>query len=185
MKEEGDASMSGLVFSILLNAVALASLNRLLRDELNFDRIADGLGWRGRVEEDNRVVDVFIKYGENRVQLILPDASIPEETCKKTVKKIASSIYAAIYGVEPPSDAISVLGPAQSFCHYCLRPVNEMLFRCKRCGGLYCSEHRLPEMHNCPGLGASRNSVRTRRFEDSPKAEKKRGRMVVKEILCG
>ncbi|RLI37006.1 hypothetical protein DRO55_02340 [Candidatus Bathyarchaeota archaeon] len=177
--------MSGLVFSILLNAVALASLNRLLRDELNFDRIADGLGWRGRVEEDNRVVDVFIKYGENRVQLILPDASIPEETCKKTVKKIASSIYAAIYGVEPPSDAISVLGPAQSFCHYCLRPVNEMLFRCKRCGGLYCSEHRLPEMHNCPGLGASRNSVRTRRCEDSPKTGEKRGRMVVKEILCG
>ena len=26
-----------------------------------------------------------------------------------------------------------------------------MPFRCKFCGGYFCSEHRLPEMHDCPG----------------------------------
>ena len=26
-----------------------------------------------------------------------------------------------------------------------------MPFRCKYCGGYFCSEHRLPEMHDCPG----------------------------------
>ena len=27
-----------------------------------------------------------------------------------------------------------------------------MPYRCRHCGGTYCSEHRLPESHNCPGL---------------------------------
>ncbi len=27
-----------------------------------------------------------------------------------------------------------------------------MPFRCKYCGGYFCSDHRLPEMHNCKGL---------------------------------
>jgi hypothetical protein len=26
-------------------------------------------------------------------------------------------------------------------------------YQCKRCGGTFCSEHRLPENHDCPGLG--------------------------------
>jgi len=28
-----------------------------------------------------------------------------------------------------------------------------MPYQCKYCGGYFCSEHRLPEAHNCPGLG--------------------------------
>ncbi|WP_132057443.1 rhomboid family intramembrane serine protease [Halorussus amylolyticus] len=27
-----------------------------------------------------------------------------------------------------------------------------MPYKCRRCGGTYCSAHRLPESHNCPGL---------------------------------
>lgn len=27
-----------------------------------------------------------------------------------------------------------------------------MPFKCKRCGGYFCANHRLPENHNCPGL---------------------------------
>jgi Zn-dependent protease len=35
-----------------------------------------------------------------------------------------------------------------------------MPFRCKYCGGYYCSEHRLPEMHDCSGYyGFSRSTV--------------------------
>ncbi|MCD6360731.1 MAG: site-2 protease family protein [Armatimonadetes bacterium] len=35
-------------------------------------------------------------------------------------------------------------------CDYCGK--DEYLpFRCKYCGGYFCSEHRLPEMHNCTG----------------------------------
>jgi Zn-dependent protease len=35
-------------------------------------------------------------------------------------------------------------------CDYCGEE-EFMPFRCKYCGGYFCSEHRLPEMHNCKG----------------------------------
>jgi Zn-dependent protease len=35
-------------------------------------------------------------------------------------------------------------------CDYCGKD-EYMPFRCKYCGGYYCSEHRLPELHNCTG----------------------------------
>jgi len=36
-------------------------------------------------------------------------------------------------------------------CDKCGKEV-EMPFRCNYCGGYFCSEHRLPEFHDCPGL---------------------------------
>lgn len=35
-------------------------------------------------------------------------------------------------------------------CDHCDKE-EYMPFRCKYCGGYFCSEHRLPEMHNCDG----------------------------------
>jgi Zn-dependent protease len=35
-------------------------------------------------------------------------------------------------------------------CDYCGEE-EYMPFRCKYCGGYFCSEHRLPELHNCTG----------------------------------
>lgn len=39
----------------------------------------------------------------------------------------------------------------KSVCSICFKEVN-MPFTCKYCGYHYCSEHRLPEDHNCQGL---------------------------------
>jgi membrane associated rhomboid family serine protease len=36
-------------------------------------------------------------------------------------------------------------------CDVCGRDEN-MPYNCRHCGGTYCSEHRLPENHDCPGL---------------------------------
>ncbi len=36
-------------------------------------------------------------------------------------------------------------------CDYCGQEV-DLPFRCRYCGGIYCSEHRLPEAHGCTGL---------------------------------
>ncbi|WP_411965597.1 rhomboid family intramembrane serine protease [Haloferax sp. YSMS24] len=36
-------------------------------------------------------------------------------------------------------------------CDVCGRHEN-LPYRCSRCGGTFCSEHRLPENHDCPGL---------------------------------
>jgi membrane associated rhomboid family serine protease len=37
-------------------------------------------------------------------------------------------------------------------CDQCGKDEN-MPYNCRHCGGTYCSEHRLPENHACPGLG--------------------------------
>ena len=36
-------------------------------------------------------------------------------------------------------------------CDACGKHEN-MPYKCRRCGGTYCGEHRLPESHDCPGL---------------------------------
>ncbi|WP_232687450.1 rhomboid family intramembrane serine protease [Halobacterium zhouii] len=44
-----------------------------------------------------------------------------------------------------------------------------MPYRCRLCGGTYCSDHRLPENHNCPGLDEwdDPNGVFDSGFDDS------------------
>lgn len=41
-------------------------------------------------------------------------------------------------------------------CDYCKERLTELPFKCKRCGGEYCTKHRLPEDYNCPRLLWSR-----------------------------
>jgi len=37
-------------------------------------------------------------------------------------------------------------------CDYCGKEIKGLSFKCHRCTGEYCSNHHLPEDHNCPGL---------------------------------
>jgi hypothetical protein len=37
-------------------------------------------------------------------------------------------------------------------CDYCDKKIDGLPFHCRRCGKYFCSKHRLPEDHNCPGL---------------------------------
>jgi len=37
-------------------------------------------------------------------------------------------------------------------CAYCGKLLTEVPFRCKYCGKYFCTEHHLPEKHNCPAL---------------------------------
>jgi len=34
-------------------------------------------------------------------------------------------------------------------CHFCGKILHEMPYRCQRCGNIFCSDHHLPENHNC------------------------------------
>jgi HEAT repeat protein len=38
-------------------------------------------------------------------------------------------------------------------CNICGEKIEGMPFTCRRCGGRYCGDHRLPESHDCQGLG--------------------------------
>ena len=49
-------------------------------------------------------------------------------------------------------------------CDHCGKD-EYMPFRCKYCGGYFCAEHRLPEMHNCTGdYQFSRSTTGTSQF---------------------
>jgi len=37
-------------------------------------------------------------------------------------------------------------------CDYCQKLSDELPYKCKFCGGTFCSDHRLPENHECIGL---------------------------------
>jgi len=44
-------------------------------------------------------------------------------------------------------------------CDFCGEEVY-LPFKCKYCGGLFCSKHHLPEKHNCPVLKAVKTRVK-------------------------
>jgi len=37
-------------------------------------------------------------------------------------------------------------------CDYCGKETDWLPYACRRCGGNFCDDHRLPEKHECPGL---------------------------------
>ena len=179
--------MSGLIFSLFLGAVSMSALIRALRENPEFKELSKDRGWRGYVEEDRYRVEVFVKHDEKQVQFILPDHSVPEENCKKAVKKLTEKLYAKISERELPLEDVRIVGPSGTFCHYCLEPARGLLFKCKRCGGFYCGNHRLPEEHNCPGGGTAGIRIEQERREkerEGGKEEKPR-KVVLKEIPCG
>ncbi len=49
-------------------------------------------------------------------------------------------------------------------CDVCGTEV-DMPYECHRCGGTFCSEHRLPERHDCPGLNQYSGSAGGGRFD--------------------
>ncbi|KTG25120.1 rhomboid family intramembrane serine protease [Haloferax profundi] len=51
-----------------------------------------------------------------------------------------------------------------------------MPYRCSRCGGTFCAEHRLPENHDCPGLSEwdDPSGIFESNFDDSVRTEKRR-----------
>jgi hypothetical protein len=98
------------------------------------------------------------------VYIVLPD--YPRERCESIVKKLLQKL-------KPDAEIkISSIGYASSHCNYCLASFS-LTYRCHRCGGWYCVEHRLPEKHNCPDEGRGSVAKRTQRKETSRKEQNK------------
>ena len=177
--------MSGLVFSLVLGPVIMSALINALRERPEFKELKKDQGWHGYMEEDGSHVEVFVKRDKKQIQFILPYRAIPEKVCKQAVKRLTAELYAVIEG--KPFD-VDIVGPSRSFCHYCLEPAKQLLFRCERCGGFYCNNHRLPEEHDCPGgeeAGIKIRHTRKVRKEKSEKEKEESRRILLKEIPCG
>jgi hypothetical protein len=173
--------MSGLVFTLLLTAASLAMLGDAF-ERMGFRRIGED-GWRGRMQEEDWLVDVFIKRIGGRLHLLLPDASIPREICERIVRSLSARLYALLEHQPFRPEYVEVVGSTPSFCHYCLEEVY-MPYRCHRCGGYYCSEHRFPWRHDCPGdEGEAKATIRIE--ETLERKKRQRRRILVREVPCG
>lgn len=128
-------------------------------------------------------MEAFIRRRGDEVRLILPNPSVPEEVCRKVAKRLAASLYALLSPLETPPDRVRILGPSLQFCHYCLEPV-ALPYKCIRCGGLYCGDHRLPEKHDCPGGGGEAAKIPVDGARQK-RIEKEREKAVLRIIPCG
>ncbi len=142
--------MKGSTFTMLLGEAPRSSVSVFLR-KYGFMEVGEGAGWRAELEEEGYLIKVFVKYDGREVKFLLPEPSAPDEVNRRVVERIASELYKCIHGVKMPPENLKLEDTIYSFCYYCLKPVKELLFRCRRCGGRYCSEHHLPEKHRCPG----------------------------------
>lgn len=143
--------------------------------------------WRGTVTEGPYKVDVVLRRNPRGVQLILPDRSIPKHVCEEVAKKLAVNLNALVNPLELPPRQVEILklGAASTICHYCLKTAPELPYRCSKCGGLYCSDHRLPETHDCPG-GPSQPAAEKVSEPGSPQQKRKRrDAVILQEVPCG
>jgi len=173
--------VSGILFSLILGGMSIKIMHDLMTRELGLRELAAG-GWRGYIREGQYNVEVHVSLKGDEVLLLLPDKSIPEEVCKKVVQRLAAKLHALVSLKEMTPESVEVVGPANSFCYYCLEPVY-MPFRCNRCGGYFCEEHRLPEKHDCPGDQEEKEGAAIKKPEEQK--EEKEKRIVVRVIACG
>ncbi|MEM2876090.1 MAG: zinc finger AN1 domain-containing stress-associated protein [Candidatus Bathyarchaeia archaeon] len=130
--------MSNTIFFVVLEGLLWNNIVSKLNLSERSENIGDGV-----TEEGYRFS--LIKRGNN-IYLILPD--YPEDECEEVARRIVETLVGQMATVQ-------VFGYYSAFCNYCLAQTS-LPFKCRRCGGWYCNEHRLPEMHNCPGSSLSR-----------------------------
>lgn len=53
-------------------------------------------------------------------------------------------------------------------CHHCGEE-EAIPFKCNRCDEVFCPEHRLPEKHECPGVGAVPEISRSKQDQSEPR----------------
>lgn len=140
--------MSNLIFQALINGLTQTFFQKFV-SELDF-KMRSGNIAQGSIEHKGRRVDISIIIEGEKISIILPDERIPKDECEQIAKKILLTLY-AILGkkITPEEVIITRLGYASGICNYCLA-LTPLTYKCHRCGGFYCNEHRLPEKHNCP-----------------------------------
>jgi len=113
----------------------------------------------------------------DEIYIVLPD--YPRERCEDVVKKLLRKL-------RPDAEIqIGSVGHASSHCNFCLTST-PFPYRCHRCGGWYCGEHRLPERHNCPSGPSEAVIQRTQRKEEEKKKEtrEKKEKIVAVQVPC-
>lgn len=72
-------------------------------------------------------------------------------------------------------------------CEFCEKSINFMPFKCKRCSGIFCEEHHLPEAHKCSNLDIHFEGKWFRNYENPEQkiSDLERENLRLQEILLG
>ncbi|MFX0132560.1 MAG: AN1-type zinc finger domain-containing protein [Candidatus Hodarchaeota archaeon] len=173
--------MSNKIFEVLISSMAQKLFDRLI-EKLKFKKKETKNIASGYI--DGAFVTVY--YEGEKFSIIIPDENLTEEECRRIAKKILLELY-KLEGIELDINEIEIKmrGFASGICNYCLIRF-ALTYKCKRCKGYYCSEHRLPEKHNCPG---ERKTKLKTKEKDKEKKEKDKGektkKVVIIESHCG
>ncbi|MHA1378836.1 MAG: AN1-type zinc finger domain-containing protein [Candidatus Helarchaeota archaeon] len=128
---------------------------------------------------------VTIYFEGDKLTIIIPDENLSEKKCHKIAKKIIKKIY-NLRGIELELDEIEIkmLSFASGICNFCL--IKAFTYKCRRCKAYYCSNHRLPENHNCPGEHKLAFEIKERAFNKKKYAEEeKSAKIIITESHCG
>jgi len=112
---------------------------------------------------------------------------VPREICERIARRLSAKIDALIRGIElPPEQVIlSTADITSGLCSYCFEKLIDIPYRCHRCGGIYCEEHRLPERHNCPGGKGSEAIMTIPTKTPQPATQVPEGVIILHEAPCG
>ncbi|MHA1298435.1 MAG: AN1-type zinc finger domain-containing protein, partial [Candidatus Helarchaeota archaeon] len=155
-----------------------------------FDKLAEKLKFKKKEKKDvaSGYIDgayITIYYEEDKFTTIISDDKLTDEECRRIAKKIIKELY-KLQGIELDINDIEInmRGFASGICHYCL--IKVLTYKCRRCNGYYCSNHRLPEKHNCPGDRKIRFEI-IRKEKNKKKLDKdeKSEKIIIVESHCG
>ena len=155
-----------------------------------FDKLTDKLKFKKKKTNiasgyiDGVYVTVY--YQGEKFSILIPDENLTEEECRRIAKKIIKELY-KLEGIKLDIDDIEIKmkGFASGICNYCLI-VFPFTYKCHRCKGYYCSEHRLPENHNCPGERKLKFKNEEKDKDKEKKKKDEKGKKVeIVESHCG
>lgn len=155
-----------------------------------FDKSTDNLKFKKKETKNiaSGTIDgehVTIYYERKQFTIIIPNDMLQEEECRKIAKKILIELY-KLLGIEISIEEIEIkmLGFASGICNYCL--IKALTYKCRRCKGYYCSEHRLPENHNCPVDKQVEFEMKKKEKDKNKENKNKKSKeIVIFETHCG
>ena len=172
--------MSNKIFEAIIHSLAMPLFNKLT-EKLNFkkkekENVASGI-------IDGAHVTIF--HEGEKLTIIIPDDKLSEEKCRKIAKKIIKKLY-QLMEIEIDLDNIEIKmkGFASGICNFCL--IKAFTYKCHRCRGYYCGEHRLPEKHNCPGNRRLQFQINEDISDkEEQKKDEKSEKVIILESHCG
>ena len=172
--------MSNKIFQVMVKFMEQKIFDKLI-NKLKFKRKRTKNVASGYIKGEY----VTVYFEGEKFTIIIPDEKLTEEECRKIAKIILIELYKLI-GMELNIEDIEIkmLGFASGICNYCL--IKAFTYKCHRCKGYYCSEHRLPENHNCPANRKIKYKIKKKeKMEEKKEKDKKSKKVIIVESYCG